>query len=123
MGKMDIRTVGVYIARDWLIQDEAVKQGAGKEAKCEADFIDFAVDKQGRIITIGDIDKTPEREFKALKEDKRFAERCDFRAYDYYAKNKLIAEFEGDFIDALLWVNHNMRRIQQEHGENLGSRA
>jgi hypothetical protein len=115
MDKMDIRTLNISIGRSWAIED--VTKPREFKAKCEADFIEFKVDKQKRIAAIVELYETPEKEFKALNDDPRFLEKCAFKAFDLYANKKLIAEFEGDFIDALIWINQNMRRIQQEHGD------
>jgi hypothetical protein len=116
MGDANKRVFEIYISKFFLVKEKGAKTDNGKTAKCAEIFVDFRTQKD-QVTQICDFYAPCQTAIKALKDDPRFLERCNFRAYDYYDKNKLIAEFEGDFIDALIWINQNMRRIQQEHGD------
>ncbi|MDR3347033.1 MAG: hypothetical protein LBN32_00310 [Helicobacteraceae bacterium] len=112
MGK---RNFLVYIGRTFWIKEEGAKTDSGKRAKCAEIFADFRTQKD-RITEVYD-QFVEERTIKAVKDDKRFLERCDFKALCSYEADKPITNFEGTFIDALIWIRENMPRIQKEHGD------
>jgi hypothetical protein len=119
MGDANKRVFNVYLGNTFLFRENNAKEESGKISKPDL-FAEWR-SLRNRVTEIFDAFPPSVAAIKALKDDPRFAERCDFKVLDLYANKKLIAEFEGDFIDALIWVRNNMTRVQHEHGENLGA--
>jgi hypothetical protein len=79
--------------------------------------------QRGKITEIYDAFGVADSDLETLKKDERFREQCHFIAYnDYKASDNFLAEFDGDFIDALIYVNDNFYRLQGEFGVNRNSK-
>ncbi|MDR1451473.1 MAG: hypothetical protein LBI57_03965 [Helicobacteraceae bacterium] len=116
MGKVDKRVFEIYIAQTFWIKEKDAPTHSGKYAKCDVDFIDFRVEK-GRIAEIYDMYAPVDKAVKRLETDKRFREQSRFRALNAYKGDEPIAEFDGDFIDALKFVGERWDDIRRKGGD------
>jgi hypothetical protein len=116
MATSDKRTFHIYIAQTYWIKEKGAPPHSGKFAKCDGDFANFRA-QRGKIAEIFDIyAPVDKKELERLSRDQRFRERCHFIALNAYKDDELLAEFDGDFIDALNYVNENFYRLQREFG-------
>jgi hypothetical protein len=124
MENSEKRTIVVYVGKDYVILPKGVKleriqRPYGKSAKCKWLFGDLHTDKQGRITEIFDIQSPMEKTVETVKDDPRFLEQCHFELVNLYGdRKKAFSEFDGNFLDALRWLDKNMDAITAE-GEDL----
>jgi hypothetical protein len=115
------RKIGIWISRDFLIQDKAIpleviERPHGKMSKCAAVLGDFHTNRRGQITEIWDYDGFSPADIEEFAKDARFLEVCDFEAYNSFVDTtKPIAAFEGTFVDAALWVNAHIDEIHREY--------
>ncbi|GHS87131.1 hypothetical protein FACS189487_02700 [Campylobacterota bacterium] len=71
--------------------------------------------KEGRIHILYDASISFVQDMAEIKDDMRLKEQCLFEVENGYTK-KIVHKFEGDFIDALLYVRRNFYIFQYDEG-------
>lgn len=62
--------------------------------------------KNAKVIEISDTQKPRENEITECADDTRLHEDIEYKAY-FYGEKKPFHQFEGNFIEALIWLNKN----------------
>jgi hypothetical protein len=107
------RQIVIRAGKDYTIREKGLDYPTWKEAKCKVIFGAFITNKDGTIALIMDVFAKDASRIKALKEDKRFLEVCDFEVEDLF-KYEIVATFTGTWIEALEWLHKNFENLRTD---------